>query len=1402
MWSDLSLRQRAQLIQMGVRAGIGDAVQIRKLYDSMHQYPDGGDIEEGNPNFYGKNYRMYASEQGVSPQLTEVAKILARQDMPQDWIIKQYGEEVPKELVDKDFNNAFNQAIDLYHKWYGNYTNRMDQVQQSYIIRAITQALLWNKPLMKKIDNNSVFRKSLDSGTPAYNELALFGPKWNQLADPGMSPEDVIWRANDVNGNPGYNIKEAVILGHKTQPEEQPIDIETEPYKRVRGLPFIMTANDPEERREEEETPKKAAAELPNLGTEGLFVNYGRKDNNQYDFKYALATPKVIAENKKKELDEVKQTAFLQAMYNNAHDINVAGSDNPIYNITAYGGNLFSTGSSLTDPPGGWKSLYPGINWNTDLNSIEKDDQYSINDIGEVQYPRFKDWSNGHDWNEVAPAYMQDNINDTATYGDIYDRMSQAYQQHNVNARMADRKNHPEKYIGDLHNYNNRLRHEVNLSSLGDNGVAQFFDSGIGDLVNIAGTVMKAPLEVAKSAMMPGQYIPYYGAINKEFEPFYNIVDTAVGGAFSAINPLSYIDWGSAGREGSHTKWFWQPNSKINPNDPRDDAPRVQTPATIEAAGFMALPYIAEGLGVAGKSAIHGADNLLAKTGNIAAQARVASRAMKDANVIWGHPGTGKTYLYKQGRKDIIDFDSEYKSRLGNLEEREALKEKIGKDAYNKELDALFDEAVKEARKSGKKLLVSDLHFLRDRAGDLDVITNISDEEFLQRSHQRGEHDEADMMDWKNKINEAMKNAPNKKVYNVSGYLSDVIEGRAPKTDYFNVVGIQNTQWYKDNVKKYGKEKTDQFVQILSQFDWGKNYFNGLSKKEASKQAELYNKQKTLINKITGNPDEGKALLGGSGAISAEGTINRGRAVMHDVDVNAYTKNASKDPNKSFSEVMQSGTLSPKNMAEAPIVQTLRDATGLPIPVLRVPKIFKHNRNFYRWLRGKNKLYVSPMKNHAPGIGTTGVLQGEIQGIPLDIFMHDSPLIEGGIKGIQDASQPLSWKKYWNENRITPRGKDLTDVQNYKPYSETNPIIDANGNSQWSPFRFDSEYIMQDGYPVIRDIETYPGSGEYVPSALGFDGRFHVLEGYKSYGGNLYPYGGSYIGDPRSPLNTIYRTINTPKFTDELTHRILVNNRIQKAITRARKPEDIEKKSFYDPDDWMTDEGKIRNYTLVDSEPVITGQAPAIVNTYYPGIGNAYPLTGHSEAYIPISPGISNAYGLSRPRLDELNVVHVDKHIASPSYDLFSNNCADAVNRYFGFPEKSGLLEPWTLQNNIEQRYNIEPRKESVLDKKYGRERLFVPIDRQTEYNAINQWNIDNDEETSYIDRVKAPMKNIYYGINGNVYKVPHQGGVDDKNLRFGEGNYVYMPTSYFLDAGKDGQMFKRYITEKNSYLK
>lgn len=182
-------------------------------------------------------------------------------------------------------------------------------------------------------------------------------------------------------------------------------------------------------------------------------------------------------------------------------------------------------------------------------------------------------------------------------------------------------------------------------------------------------------------------------------------------------------------------------------------------------------------------------------------------KRFKNANIIWGYPGTGKTWMFEHGAKNIIDFDSEYKSKIGNLKEREQLKKKIGKSEYNKKLDELFDEAKQEALKSGKKLLVSDMHFLKNRSKDLDIVTNISDQEFIQRSHQRGEHNEADKIEWKNSINYAMKNIPESKVLNTTGYISDLFarsnvskivdKNGEPQVTYHTVNGRYNPNFNK-----------------------------------------------------------------------------------------------------------------------------------------------------------------------------------------------------------------------------------------------------------------------------------------------------------------------------------------------------------------------------------------------------------------------------------------------------------------------------------------------------------------------------------------------------------------------------------------------------------------------------
>lgn len=167
---------------------------------------------------------------------------------------------------------------------------------------------------------------------------------------------------------------------------------------------------------------------------------------------------------------------------------------------------------------------------------------------------------------------------------------------------------------------------------------------------------------------------------------------------------------------------------------------------------------------------------------------------LRNATVIWGHPASGKTYLFKQGKKDVIDFDSEYKIRINKLmglpegadakELRNAAR-KARKQEYHDLIMRLFDEAVAEAKRTGRKLLVSDMMLLKEREADIDAITNMPDSKFVERSALRGETDVANKILWKNDINEAMENVADKsKIINTENFLYDDLYG----TDVSEVV--------------------------------------------------------------------------------------------------------------------------------------------------------------------------------------------------------------------------------------------------------------------------------------------------------------------------------------------------------------------------------------------------------------------------------------------------------------------------------------------------------------------------------------------------------------------------------------------------------------------------------------
>ena len=159
----------------------------------------------------------------------------------------------------------------------------------------------------------------------------------------------------------------------------------------------------------------------------------------------------------------------------------------------------------------------------------------------------------------------------------------------------------------------------------------------------------------------------------------------------------------------------------------------------------------------------------------------VAAR-IANARVIWGHPGIGKTEYYKNN-KNVIDFDSVYKHRINKelglpegAEERKKWRREH-RDEYRQKILSLFDEAVKDAEKQGKQLLVSDMVVLQEREDALDLITQMSEDTFAKRSVQRNEPYDNNKKLWKTDIDESIAKVSDKsKVVNTEKYLSELYE--------------------------------------------------------------------------------------------------------------------------------------------------------------------------------------------------------------------------------------------------------------------------------------------------------------------------------------------------------------------------------------------------------------------------------------------------------------------------------------------------------------------------------------------------------------------------------------------------------------------------------------------------
>lgn len=572
MWKDLTLRQRAQLIQMGVRAGIGSANTIRKLYDQQNTFSTGGvkpkiqvsgtfaDSETGD-----YRHPIEAARQKLFPYYKDYVASLNKSGDPLDDAALYY-----------NFHQMMLDAFDDLERAYGNKFNDMTDMQQAALLSAYFQGKKEGRNIVGK---GSPFYYSYIQGNPIYDYIkAPTGPE-NALRKMWWEYKDTHPFTVDKEGYNrfgeamSFNLPEAVIEApKKTAPTTPTPPIDWEYNEEVVGMPPLQ-----EKQKEENEKPilKKVVRErMPGFDPEALYTNFGDRDNHRYKtFKYELDPDKVIMDNKAQELKNLETVGFLQRMQDIYSPVEDEFYVNPM--LHANGGNLFANGSRLKSP------IDPPTNpWGVSYKPASNYD-VKYNEDNTVEPLWFYDWApEGTNRDTVAPGYMfESGINEhNATLGNLYNEYWDKTQAYN---REINKQNHPEQFWDTYHDA--AVRQAQNGSA------SDIFNGAMKGLVNIA----SAPIELYKGFTIPG-YTPYnlFGNNHPMANQTSDTVDRGVNGVFAAVNPLSYIDWGSAGMEGSHVKLPWNPNSN-----------GVETPAVIDAAGFIAMPYVAEGLGMAGKTA-------------------------------------------------------------------------------------------------------------------------------------------------------------------------------------------------------------------------------------------------------------------------------------------------------------------------------------------------------------------------------------------------------------------------------------------------------------------------------------------------------------------------------------------------------------------------------------------------------------------------------------------------------------------------------------------------------------------------------------------------------------------------------------------------------------------------------
>ena len=316
---------------------------------------------------------------------------------------------------------------------------------------------------------------------------------------------------------------------------------------------------------------------------------------------------------------------------------------------------------------------------------------------------------------------------------------------------------------------------------------------------------------------------------------------------------------------------------------------------------------------------------------------------------------------------------------------------------------------------------------------------------------------------------------------------------------------VRQTRWYHDLVNRYGTRDAEAAAKFIST-DAFKNFFWQGDPASVVRESSVYSTVRSIIKKIGGSPDEGKALIGGSASINKFGTIHRPSAVAHDLDTESYIGGASKRPwepipgpdyvTDAWYDKFVRPLERPGAVEASPILQRIREQfpkTHANAPILEWDDAMWKDNVANRYKEGVFQK-INNFPDVYPQVGGHQFIGTRINGVPVDIFLSDAKInqVPGSVYAPPETAFEFK-RMYAEENALKgrpPRPKDVADFESYRPFSRENPVVDPEtGRAQFSPSNFGDQILTEENLPAVSNVETYPGSGEAVPMIMNTRGQ-------------------------------------------------------------------------------------------------------------------------------------------------------------------------------------------------------------------------------------------------------------------------------------------------------------------------